>query len=278
MCIADKVCILFGLYIVLTLTRATKVVEMDTRMKSVLIAIVIVGICGMSSGNEGTSWAEGSPVQLKTEGEKLSYSIGMSIASDLKQMLSNLGPESGVVLTIVEQGLGDALAGRKLLLSPEEAKIVQQEFGTKMRAKGDADRKASGDKASAEGEAFLAQNKTKPGIKTTSSGLQYEVLTEGTGKKPLASDTVKVHYRGTLIDGTEFDSSYKRGEPISFPLNGVIPGWTEGLQLMTEGSKYRLFIPSALGYGAAGAGAKIPPNSVLVFEVELLGINKGDEK
>lgn len=123
------------------------------------------------------------------------------------------------------------------------------------------------------GQAFLAQNAQEPGVMTTASGLQYKVITEGSGARPTATDTVTVHYRGTLIDGTEFDSSYSRGEPISFPLNGVIAGWTEGLQLMTVGSKYMLYIPSELGYGAQGAGAAIPPNSTLIFEVELLAIN-----
>jgi FKBP-type peptidyl-prolyl cis-trans isomerase len=126
--------------------------------------------------------------------------------------------------------------------------------------------------AKEKGEAFLQENAKKEGVKTTASGLQYEVLTEGTGKKPGPTDTVRVHYRGTLLDGTEFDSSYKRGEPISFRLNQVIPGWTEGLQLMSEGSTYRLFIPSNLAYGSRGAGGVIGPDETLIFEVELLAV------
>lgn len=126
--------------------------------------------------------------------------------------------------------------------------------------------------AKEDGEKFLAENAKKPGVKTTASGLQYKAVTEGTGKKPKATDTVEVHYRGTLIDGTEFDSSYKRKQSISFPLNRVIAGWTEGLQLMTIGSKYQLFIPYQLGYGAQGAAGAIPPYAALIFEVELLGI------
>lgn len=126
--------------------------------------------------------------------------------------------------------------------------------------------------AKEKGEAFLQENAKKEGVKTTASGLQYEVLTEGTGKKPGPTDTVRVHYRGTLLDGTEFDSSYKRGEPISFRLNQVIPGWTEGLQLMSEGSTYRLFIPSNLAYGPRGAGGVIGPDETLIFEVELLAV------
>lgn len=122
------------------------------------------------------------------------------------------------------------------------------------------------------GEAFLKQNATKEGVKTTASGLQYKVLTEGSGKSPKATDTVTVNYRGTLIDGTEFDSSYKRGEPISFPLNGVIPGWTEGVQLMKEGAKYQFTIPSKLAYGSRGAGGVIGPDETLIFEVELLKV------
>jgi FKBP-type peptidyl-prolyl cis-trans isomerase len=126
--------------------------------------------------------------------------------------------------------------------------------------------------AKEKGEAFLQENAKKEGVKTTASGLQYEVLTEGTGKKPGPTDTVRVHYRGTLLDGTEFDSSYKRGDPISFRLNQVIPGWTEGLQLMSEGSTYRLFIPSNLAYGPRGAGGVIGPDETLIFEVELLAV------
>jgi FKBP-type peptidyl-prolyl cis-trans isomerase len=126
--------------------------------------------------------------------------------------------------------------------------------------------------AKEKGEAFLQENAKKEGVKTTASGLQYEVLTEGTGKKPGPTDTVRVHYRGTLLDGTEFDSSYKRGEPVSFRLNQVIPGWTEGLQLMSEGSTYRLFIPSNLAYGPRGAGGVIGPDETLIFEVELLAV------
>jgi FKBP-type peptidyl-prolyl cis-trans isomerase len=122
------------------------------------------------------------------------------------------------------------------------------------------------------GQAFLKENASKPGVKTTPSGLQYKVITEGHGKKPKATDTVLVHYRGTMIDGQEFDSSYKRNEPISFPLNGVIPGWTEGVQLMKEGGKIQLFIPSNLAYGSRGAGGVIPPDSTLVFDIELLKV------
>jgi len=124
----------------------------------------------------------------------------------------------------------------------------------------------------AKGQAFLKQNADKPGVKTTSSGLQYKVITEGTGKSPSATDTVLVHYRGTTIDGQEFDSSYKRNEPISFPLNGVIPGWTEGVQLMKEGGKIQLFIPSDLAYGSRGAGGVIAPDSTLIFDIELLKV------
>jgi FKBP-type peptidyl-prolyl cis-trans isomerase len=131
---------------------------------------------------------------------------------------------------------------------------------------------AQGEASRAEGEAFLAENKTKPGVITTASGLQYEVIAEGTGARPGAGDTVQVHYEGTFLDGTVFDSSYSRGEPAEFPLGGVIPGWTEGLQLMTEGSTYRFFIPSDLAYGTQGSGSAIPPNSTLVFKVELLSI------
>ena len=160
----------------------------------------------------------------------------------------------------------DALSGAKPLLTEQEIQETMDAFQKEMMAKQDEVAK----KNKAEGESFLAENKKKEGIKILPSGLQYKVIKAGTGKKPKSTDTVTVHYRGTLIDGTEFDSSYKRGQIVSFPVSGVIPGWTEALQLMEAGAKWQLFIPPNLAYGERGAGGAIGPNTTLIFEVELV--------
>lgn len=203
--------------------------------------------------------------ELTTPQQKASYAIGVNIGSGI----TSQGLAGDIDLAAIAMGMEDAVAG-KLKLTPEELETVMQEFSAVMAAKQQA---AMQEQAKA-GVDFLANNATQPGVKTTESGLQYVPITEASdadAAKPTADDSVSVHYHGTLIDGTVFDSSVDRGEPISFPLNGVIPGWTEGLQLMNVGDKYRFFIPSALAYGEAGAGP-IPPNSTLIFEVELLGI------
>ena len=170
------------------------------------------------------------------------------------------------------KGLQDMLAGGKTLLTPDEAKTVITELQKAMVVKQAAAAKAAGEKNKAEGEAFLAANKAKEGVVTLPSGLQYKVITTGTGPKPTLEQTVICQYRGTLIDGKEFDSSFKRGQPASFPVKGVIKGWTEVLQLMPVGSKWQVFIPSALAYGERGAGADIGPNATLIFEIELVAI------
>ena len=192
--------------------------------------------------------------------DKISYGLGLSIGQQFKS--------SGVtelVYADLAEGIQDMLEGNKPKVSFQEAQMAVNKFFAELEEKASIAAKAAG-------EAFLAENAKLPGVKVTPSGLQYEVLEATLGQKPKATDTVRVHYEGTLPDGTVFDSSYKRGEPISFPLNGVIAGWTEGLQLMSIGSKYKLFIPYHLGYGERGAGATIPPYSALVFTVELLGI------
>jgi FKBP-type peptidyl-prolyl cis-trans isomerase FkpA len=204
--------------------------------------------------------------KLTTEKEKVSYMVGMDLSNGLAQIKDEIDP------AIVAQALQDALKGNKTLLTQEEALAVRQTFVQKMQSAQAEKQKAAADTNKAEGEKFLAANKSKPGVKTTASGLQYQVIKEGTGKKPTANDQVKVHYLGTLIDGTKFDSSYDRGQPAQFALNGVIPGWTEALQLMTVGSKYKLFIPSNLAYGEKGTPGPIGPNATLVFEVELMEI------
>jgi FKBP-type peptidyl-prolyl cis-trans isomerase FklB len=210
--------------------------------------------------------AESAPA-LATEQDKISYSIGADIGSSLKRM------EADVNLDKLTAGLRDALAGSKLQLSEEEIAASMQAFQTKAREKMMAQRAAATEKAAKAGVEFLEANKKKEGVVTLPSGLQYTVIKQGDGVKPKATDTVKTHYRGTLVDGKEFDSSYKRGEPAQFPVNGVIKGWTEALQLMPVGSKWQLVIPSELAYGEQGAGADIPPNSVLVFDIELLEVS-----
>ena len=173
------------------------------------------------------------------------------------------------------QGSKDSLEGRNSLLSQQEMEAIHLQI----KAKAELEKqKQEGEKHKMEGQKFLEENKTKESVKVTDSGLQYEILTEGKGQSPTAKDTVEVHYRGTLINGIEFDSSYKRNSSISFPLNGVIKGWTEGLQLMKEGAKYKFYIPPALAYGEKGAGQNIPPHATLIFEVELLKIKPSDPK
>jgi len=203
---------------------------------------------------------------LKTEKEKLSYSIGMEIGSNLKRQAID------VEVDLLLKGLKDGFSGGKTLLSPEEVRNVLTTFQKEMMAKQKEEARVLGEKNKKEGEAFLAENKKKPGVVTLPSGLQYKVIKAGTGKKPKATDTVKTHYRGTLLDGTEFDSSYRRGGPATFPVKGVIPGWTEALQLMEEGAKWQLFIPPHLAYGERGAGPVIGPNATLIFEVELISV------
>lgn len=199
--------------------------------------------------------------ELNTPKQRVSYSIGANIGGSFKRQ------EIDIDLKALTAGVTDALAGKTALTEAEMRDVMmtfQREMETKMLAK-----------ELKKGEEFLAANAKKEGVKTTPSGLQYKVLKSGSGKTPKATDTVKTHYHGTLIDGTVFDSSVERGEPVSFPVNGVIPGWTEALQMMKEGDKWQLTVPSKLAYGERGAGDKIAPNSVLVFEVELIAIEKG---
>jgi FKBP-type peptidyl-prolyl cis-trans isomerase FklB len=206
-------------------------------------------------------------VQLKDQKDKISYSIGLDIGTTLKRQLIEVNEE------LLNTGIQDGLSGKKPLLGEDQVKETMAVFQKEMLAKQAEAKKAAAAKNSAEATKFLAENKTKEGVKTTASGLQYKVLKEGSGPTPKPTDTVKVNYRGTVLDGTEFDSSYKRGEPASFPVNRVIKGWTEALQLMKVGSKYQLFIPADLAYGGRGAGSDIGPNAMLIFDVELLGIN-----
>jgi FKBP-type peptidyl-prolyl cis-trans isomerase FklB len=212
------------------------------------------------------SLAPAAETELKDQKDKVSYSIGIDIGNTLKRQLIDVNAE------LLDRGIRDGISGAKPLLTDQQVKETMATFQKDMMAKQAVVKKAAGEKNAAEAAKFLAENKTKQGVKTTASGLQYKVLKEGTGPTPKATDTVKVNYRGTTIDGTEFDSSFKRGQPASFPVNRVIKGWTEGLQLMKVGSKYQLFVPANLAYGERGAGSDIGPNATLIFEVELLGI------
>ncbi len=196
---------------------------------------------------------------LKDQKDKVSYSLGLNIGFNLSRQNVPISPDALVA------GIKDAIAG-KPQLNPDQIKEIMAAFEKDMEQK----QKAAADKNASEGTKFLEENKKKEGVKTTASGLQYKVVKEGTGAQPKESDTVTVNYRGTLLNGTEFDSSYKRGEPATFPVNGVIKGWTEALQLMKVGSKYQLFIPPNLAYGERAVGPDISPNSTLIFDVELM--------
>jgi len=208
---------------------------------------------------------------LKTQKDKVSYAIGMNIGANLHRQSVDVNPK------VLQQGLEDALAGGKTLLSEDEARATLTEFQNDMRKKQQEKMQQAGEANKKEGEAFLAANKAKDGVVALPSGLQYKILTSGTGPKPTASDSVVCNYRGTLIDGKEFDSSYTRGQPATFPVSGVIKGWTEALQLMPVGSKWQLFVPSELAYGDRGTGPDIGPNATLIFEVELLSIQSKDK-
>jgi len=208
----------------------------------------------------------GADAILKTPAQKFSYCFGLQIGNSLKRQGIELDPE------MLAKAIKDVVTGGKPLLTDAEAMQVMENFRKDMKAKQDDVNKKAGEKNKKDGDAFLADNAKKEGVKTLPSGLQYKVVKAGDGATPKAADTVTTNYRGTLIDGTEFDSSYKRGEPASFPVTGVIPGWTEALQLMKVGDKWQLFIPAKLGYGERGTGGPIGPNATLIFEIELLGI------
>jgi FKBP-type peptidyl-prolyl cis-trans isomerase FklB len=206
------------------------------------------------------------PLTLETQKDKLSYAIGMNFGASLRKQSVE------VDTNILVRGLKDSLAGGKTLLTDDESRAVVAGLQAEMRKKQEEKMAQAGEVNMKEGQDFLAANKSKEGVVTLPSGLQYKILQAGTGPKPATSDSVVCNYRGTLINGTEFDSSYKRGQPATFPVSGVIKGWTEALQLMPVGSKWQLFVPAELAYGARGAGPGIGPNSTLIFEVELISI------
>jgi FKBP-type peptidyl-prolyl cis-trans isomerase FklB len=212
-----------------------------------------------------------APLTLKTSKDKFSYALGMKMGANLHKQSVPVDPN------ILARGLKDGLTGSKPLLTEEEAQAAIMEVQNELRKKQQDKLQVEGATNKKEGDAFLAANKGKEGVVTLPSGLEYKILKEGTGPKPAASDSVVCNYRGTLINGTEFDSSYKRGQPATFPVTGVIKGWTEALQLMPVGSKWQLFIPPDLAYGERGPGPEIGSNSTLVFEVELLSIENKDK-
>jgi FKBP-type peptidyl-prolyl cis-trans isomerase len=236
------------------------------RIKLLLCAAAVTAVIGCQPKEEKKE------VKLETDEQKVSYGIGLMEGKRFKQDFT-------VDVDAFSAGMRAAVTeGATPLMTEDEIKTTIQAFGQKLMAKREEDQKALGEKNKTASEAYMTENAKKEGIKTTASGLQYKVVTEGKGAKPKADDVVEVNYKGTLIDGTEFDSSYKRGQPVTFPVNGVIPGWTEALQLMPVGSKYELYIPSDLAYGPGGTGGVIGPNQALVFEVELLDIKKPETK
>ena len=213
-----------------------------------------------------------SSLGLKTDKDKVSYALGMNLGANLKR------DSVDIDTAIFVRALKDTVTGGKTLLTDSEARAALTQLQTEVRGKQMEKMKLAGEANKKEGDSFLAANKTKEGIVTLPSGLEYKILTQGTGPKPAATDTVVCNYRGTLINGTEFDSSYKRGQPATFPVSGVIKGWTEALQLMPVGSKWQLFLPAELAYGERGPSPEIGPNSTLVFEVELLSIQAKDKE
>ena len=235
-------------------------------MKKCLVCVAVF----MSFFTVGIAWSEELSKKpkkvLKTEKDKVSYSLGTEIGGSFKALKDEID------MDLLWQGFSDSINDRKLLLSPEESQAVKREFLTRIKKERTSEMDNMADENRKKGMTFLLDNKTKAGVITTKSGLQYKILRKGDGAKPKLTDQVKVHYRGTVISGEEFDSSYKRGTPATFRLNAVIKGWQEGLQLMSPGSKYQLFIPSELAYGERGAGNLIGPNATLIFEVELLDI------
>jgi FKBP-type peptidyl-prolyl cis-trans isomerase FklB len=228
-------------------------------MKKAFISLVLLALAV-------PAFSEDQIATLKDQKQTNSYSIGMSLGNIWKVQ------ELDVDLDAMRKGITDAMGGGKTLLTETEARAALNQMQQEVRTKLEAKRKVQGEKNKIEGEAFLKENATKSGVVTLPSGLQYKILTEGTGAKPTSNDTVTVNYRGKLVDGTEFDSSFSRNQPATFALNRVIKGWTEGIQQMKTGSKCELYLPSNLAYGENGSGMKIAPNATLIFEVELLAI------
>jgi len=235
-------------------------------LKAIPTAVVCIGLSTLLTAcNDKSSTAE---VKLDSETNKASYSIGVQLGTQIAKVKDMVNEDA------IMKGFTDSLAGTELQLSPEDMQAAMQTFQQNMVAAQQAKQQALATSGKAEGDKFLADNKVKDGVKTTESGLQYKIITAGTGATPTATDTVVTHYTGTLVNGKVFDSSHKRNAPATFPVNGVIKGWTEALQLMKVGAKWQLVIPAELAYGERGAGASVGPNQVLIFEIELLEIKK----
>ena len=234
------------------------------RMLAVAALALLAAACAKPA-DQATGATAGD---LTTDAQKFGYAIGVDLGKSLKQV------EADVDVAALKAGIDEAMAGKEPRLDDKARQEIKTTVAKKIQERQLAERAEKATKAKEAGEKFLVENGKKEGVKTTASGLQYEVITEGKGDHPTKDDKVTVHYKGTLINGETFDSSYDRNQPVTFPLGNVIPGWTEGVQLMTPGSKYKLYIPSALGYGERGAGAKIGPNETLIFEVELLNVEK----
>jgi FKBP-type peptidyl-prolyl cis-trans isomerase FklB len=232
------------------------------KLKQLMLPAVVVAMMAASCNAQDKKKSDAS---MKNEKDSISYGLGVSIGNNFKT--SNL---DSIDVDLLAKGMRDVFAGKPAITQEEADKAINAFMMKREKVKGEEN--------IAKGNAFLEQNKKKPGVITTPSGLQYSVIKEGTGAKPTLNDKITAHYHGTLTDGTVFDSSVDRGQPASFPVSGVIPGWTEALQMMSVGSKWKLVIPSNLAYGERGAGGKIAPNSVLVFEVELLSIDQEEKK
>lgn len=234
----------------------------------ILVLILAAALAAACSKTEDGVTADAS--DLQTDAQKFGYAIGVDIGKSLTPVKDDVDIDSLV------KGLEETVAGKTPRMTDETREKVKAEISSKLQKKQMEERLAKAGKAKEAGAKFLEDNGKREGVKTTASGLQYEVIAEGEGATPRKEDKVTVHYKGTLTDGTEFDSSIARGQPVTFPLGNVIPGWTEGLQLMKTGGKAKLYIPAELGYGERGAGAKIGPNETLVFEVELIKIEKNE--
>jgi FKBP-type peptidyl-prolyl cis-trans isomerase len=243
------------------------------RLLAAATLAMLAAACAQPSGQNqgGSASSSANAGDLNTDAQKFGYAIGTDLGKSLKQV------NTEVDIDALKAGLDEAMAGKTPRMDDKARQEIKMTVAKKIQEKQKAERDAKAQANKEAGEKFLAENAKKPGVKVTPSGLQYEVITEGKGEHPTKDDKVTVNYRGTTIDGTEFDSSYARNQPITFPLGNVIPGWTEGVQLMTPGSKYKFYIPSNLAYGERGAGAKIGPNETLIFEVELISFEKGNK-
>ena len=233
-------------------------------MRLLIFTMAAICLAGLANAQSGAGF--------KNDKEKVSYAVGMGVGKNLSRQGIEVDPQ------VLLKGITDVLGKKKTRLSDEEFRTTMRGLNKRLRASREKERSQKGGKNKKEGAAFLAQNKKKPGVVTLPSGLQYQVLRKGKGAKPLPANRVVTNYRGRLIDGTEFDSSYKRGKPATFPVKGVIAGWTEALQLMSIGSKWKLFVPANLAYGERGAGRLIGPNATLIFEIELLEIEEGAKR